>query len=889
MRWLFLFLVLLVFVGAATWQNEYGSGPYTDNIIPTGYWLVKHVDFPSAAVLNEISLYGFDRGVNGDVVSVFVWADDQGKPGTLLASASKAVSVTGQAHWESVPVSAPANGPVWVGVRMQQSVGFLWFDAIDSGTDFFWEGNNALTRLGRTYSVRVQYDEFAFLLPPPEPSPTATPLPRESPTLSPTPKPKPVMATETWQNENASYIYTDNIIPTGYWLAKKMDLGASVQLLEVELVGFDRGVDGDVLDVSVWADQDGKPGALLAHATSTAAVNGVPHTEYAALPNVSVSGTAWVGLKMRQSVGFLSFDQADLSTDFFFDGSALTRLGRTYSVRLKYAPAVENAPADPVFLEPVPLRVQALEGYTRATYTPNVGYVNRGSGYRTGPQGESHAYWFYPLAAQQKFFWETQAVPTDFTNGTVTFAFYAGVGVPAGYSAPFRLTLNGHTLLEGFPAISSNLVQGDESRVYLQNKWWDSNVYSEGVVWVTVPASWLEPGKPASFGLESLGGASNTAFYLYDFPDSLAFEYNLVADGSFPLAELGNNFGVPLAVVPPEGLGLSSLTNSQLVSHYASGLFVGASTASSSPSPTPTASPTPVPVDSKLFLPVETSSDRFNFLCVHEVCQICMGQNCSELMPVSQTADFLAKLETPRIGMTFQPVSVIPDIPTSCQADLGTTCASGIPLPESLDVIRTTAWRFKYGEPVTHLLRPVTPILAYRYVEYSDGNKQEQSYVWRFCPYPTSYEVYYPQACWKSPEGIWHCREETYTTGQTVFPHCTINEAGTDAKVSSEIFGVFGLGTHRAWISANGTEILQNSAEQLYDAAFLLSGLATFSWSVPLADLLLDEVKTQVIQEVSRPLLFESTDQQVCTVRPDGQMACQGDPSSETQIIIPVD
>lgn len=886
MRWIFLFLVLPVLAAAQTWQNEYVSGPYTDNIVPTGYWLVKHVDFSSDAVLNAISLYGFDRGSDADTLYVSVWSDEQGKPGSLLASAAKTVSVDGNAHWENVSLASPVPANVWIGLKMAQSVGFLWFDAMDSGTDFFWEGN-ALTRLGRTYSVRVQYDEFAFLLPPPpEPSPI-TPLPKDSLSPTPSPDPLPSTGTETWQNENASYAYTDNIIPTSSWLVKKMDVNRSLQ--ELELVGFDRGVDGDVVDASVWADQNGTPGALLAQATAIVTVNGVAHVERVELSGAGVSGIIWVGLKMNQSVGFLSFDSADKGTDFFWDGVSLSRLGRAYSVRTRYTPRARRSDLSPAIFEPSPVQVQALDGFSRATFTSNVGYVPRGSGYRTGPFGESQAYSFYASAPQRKFFWETAAVPVSFTNGTVTFAFYAGVAVPAGYSAPFRLTLNGHALMEGVPAISNTVVQGDEGRVYFQNKWWHGNTFSEGVVWVTVPASWLEPGRPATFGLESLGEASNTAVYVYDFPDTLAFEYNLVADGRFPLAELGNNFGVPLAVVPPEGLGLSSLTNSQLVSHYTSGFFVGSSIPSASPPPLPSASPTPVPVDSELFLPVETSSGHFNFLCVHGVCQICIGQNCSEIMSVSQTTDFLAKLEAPRPGMTFQSVSVIPDLPTSCQAGLGTSCASEIPLPESLDVFRTTAWRFKYGEPVTHLLRPVTPILVYRYLEYSDGTKQVQTYVWRFCPYTTSYDVYYPQACWKSPEGIWHCREETYATGQTVLPHCVINEAGTVAEVSSEVFGVFGLGTHRAWVSADGTSVMQNSAEQVYDAAFLLAGLATFSWSALLPDLALDEAKTQLIQEVARPLLFESTDQQVCTVRPDGQITCQGDPSSETRILIPVD
>lgn len=172
-----------------------------------------------------------------------------------------------------------------------------------------------------------------------------------------------------WKNEDASYPFTDNYVPTvgsGYAIVKRVALDDTFDLVGVNVIGFDRGVDGDTLHVKIMADNNGLPDAnrVLFHEHKQVSVGQVHSEVVPASQGVRLGGTVWVAVQMERATGFISFDGNRSDTDFLWDGSMVGKaiqqqggrwvisrggsLARTYSIRLQLARQGGNVQPPPV-------------------------------------------------------------------------------------------------------------------------------------------------------------------------------------------------------------------------------------------------------------------------------------------------------------------------------------------------------------------------------------------------------------------------------------------------------------------------------------------------------------------------------------------------------------
>ncbi len=137
------------------WKNEEASAKETSLAIPAAserVWLAKRAEVGAGARLLAVVCVGFDRGADGDRLSVRVVGDRNGLPaGDILFEGEARVAVTGQVHPEEVASKAAVEIPsvVWVLVAMRQARGAIACDAEPRGTDWYWDGE----RLGGEVTV----------------------------------------------------------------------------------------------------------------------------------------------------------------------------------------------------------------------------------------------------------------------------------------------------------------------------------------------------------------------------------------------------------------------------------------------------------------------------------------------------------------------------------------------------------------------------------------------------------------------------------------------------------------------------------------------------------------------------------------------------------------
>ncbi len=323
-------------------KNEEASYPATDNIVPPSPTkLCKKFALPKAGLtVFDVEVVGLDRG--SKTFDVNIYNDNNEKPSENLKKLADVQFNSEGRLGAANQFSINPTENFWVCLESKTNeYGHLKFDPVGKNTDFYFNSDGSLTvpHSSRTYSIRAYARDSAYtttsttLLS----TTTTNPATTTTTTLPSTTTTAPLIEKiYLIKNEDASYPYSDNIVPLSpTQLCKILSLPkAGLTIFDVEVAGLDRG--SKTFDVKIYNDSSKKPSQLLKGLSNTK-FNSQGRLDAANQFSVIPTQNFWVCLSSKEGeLGFLKFDPEGRSTDFVYkqDGTLEpAHSSRTYSIR----------------------------------------------------------------------------------------------------------------------------------------------------------------------------------------------------------------------------------------------------------------------------------------------------------------------------------------------------------------------------------------------------------------------------------------------------------------------------------------------------------------------------------------------------------------------------